>query len=139
MKIEKIDLHGLSLEEAMEKARGNLNWCIKNEVDVLDIIHGKGHHSSRNFSVIKKEVRKMVGDLPEVQENGYKIVPGESDLPIALTFDDGHTLLVKRGLEKQFVGGKKQQEKNQRIFSNEGKKQRKEQKGINAQKRRKPR
>ncbi|KUG03027.1 hypothetical protein ASZ90_019570 [hydrocarbon metagenome] len=139
MKLEKVDLHGLSLDEALEKARGNLNWCIKNEVEVLDIIHGKGHHSSRNFSVIKKEIRKMLNEEPALKESGYRVVPGESDLPVALTFDEGHTLVVMRGLEKEHLGGKKQQEKNQRIYSNEGKKQRKEQKGINAEKRRKSR
>ncbi len=139
MKIEKIDLHGLALEEALEKTRGNLNWCLRNEIDVLDIIHGKGHHSSRNFSVIKKEIRKMLDDSTAIAENAYKIVPGESELPIALTYDEGHTLVVKRGLERQYIGGKKQQEKNQLIYSSEGKKQRKEQKTINAQKRKKTR
>ncbi len=139
MKLEKVDLHGLSLEEAREKTRGNLNWCIKNEVEVLDIIHGKGHHSSRNFSVIKKEIRKMLSEEPSLKESGYRVVPGESDFPVALTFDEGHTLVVMRGLEKEYIGGKKQQEKNQRIYSSEGKKKRKEQKSINAEKRKKSR
>ncbi len=137
MRLEKVDLHGLALEEALEKARSNLNWCIKNEVEVLDIIHGKGHHSSRSFSVVKKEIRKMLDGEPLLKQYGYRVVLGESDFPVALTFDEGHTLVVKRGLEKQYIGGKKQQEKNQRIFSGEGKKQRKEQKNLNAQKRKK--
>ncbi len=139
MKLEKVDLHGLSLEEALEKARDNLNWCIKNEIQVLDIIHGKGHHSSRNFSVIKKEIRKMLNEEPLLKEHGYRVIPGESDFPVSLTFDEGHTLVVIRGLEKEYIGGRKQQEKNQLIYSSEGKKQRKEQKGINAEKRKKSR
>lgn len=137
MKLEEINLHGLSLEEAVEKALLNINWCINQQVDILDINHGKGLHSSRTFSVIKKEIRKLLGDLPLIKEHNYRIVPGEANLPIALTYDGGHTLLVKQGLEKDFIGGRKQQEKNHRIFSAEGKKSRKNQKMLNAQKRKK--
>lgn len=135
VKLEKLDLHGLSLEEALEKARINLNWCIKNGVEVLDIIHGKGYHSSRNFSVIKRELRKCLNEAAFLKEAGYRVVPGESDFPVALAFDEGHTLVVMRGREKEYLGGKKQQEKNQLIHSSEGKKRRKEQKNLNAQKR----
>ncbi len=139
MKLERVDLHGISLDEALEKARTNLNWCIKNGVEGLDIIHGKGHHSSRNFSVIKKEIRKYLNENTSLKEAGYRVVPGESDFPVALTFDEGHTLVVIRGLEKEYIGGKKQQEKNQQIYSSEGKRQRKEQKNLKARKRNKNR
>jgi hypothetical protein len=136
MKLEKIDLHGLSLNEAIEKVLLNIDWCIKHQVDILDINHGKGLHSSRNFSVLKKEIRKILGDLPAIKQNDYRIVPGEADLPVALTFDEGHTLIVRRGLEKNYIGGRKQQEKNQQIYSQASKKQRKYQKMQNSQKKR---
>lgn len=125
MKVERVDLHGLSLEEALEKASRNLDWCLKNGIDVLDINHGKGHHSSRSFSVIKKEIRIMLKGNSNIQDNGYKIIYGESDLPIALTYDEGHTLVVARGLENQYLGGKREQQKNQVVFSAQGKKERK--------------
>jgi hypothetical protein len=136
MKVEELNLHGLSVEEALEKTRKNLQWCLKHGVDVLDINHGKGYHSERNFSVIKTEVRKMLRQEEAIRENGYKVIYGESDLPIALSFDEGHTLIVAAGQEKEYLGGKKQQEKNQRIFSEEARKIRKSQKGLKAQKRR---
>jgi hypothetical protein len=139
VRLERVDLHGLSLDEAMEKARINLNWCISNGVEVLDIIHGKGHHSNRNFSVIKKEIRKYLNENAALKEAGYRVVPGESDFPVALTFDEGHTLVVLRGREKEYIGGKKQQEKNRLIYSNEGRRQRKEEKSFKAQKRNKKR
>ncbi|NLO22216.1 MAG: hypothetical protein GX119_09520 [Syntrophomonadaceae bacterium] len=139
MKLERLDLHGLSLDEALEKTRINLNWCINNGVEVLDIIHGKGYHSSRNFSVIKQEIRKYLDENTPLKQAGYRVVPGESDFPVALTFDEGHTLIVIRGLEKEYIGGKKQQKKNQLIYSSEGKRQRKEQKNLKAQKRNKNR
>lgn len=135
MKIETVDLHGLSISEALEKVEKNLNWCIKNGVVVLDINHGKGYHSSRNFSVVKKEVRKMLKENDFLRENSYIVIYGESDLPVALTFDEGHTLVVAKGFENKYIGGQKKVEKNLAVFSKEGMKKRKAQKRINAQKR----
>lgn len=137
MKVESLNLHGLSLEEALNKVEINIKWCINNEVQVLDINHGKGFHSNRGFSVIKQEIRKLVKDNAFVKDSGYIVVSGESNLPVALTFDEGHTLLVQKGYEKQYIGGKKQVEKNFRVFSDEGKKHRKIAKKINSQKRKK--
>ncbi|NLB87667.1 MAG: hypothetical protein GX790_00325 [Syntrophomonadaceae bacterium] len=54
---------------------------------------------------------------------------------MALTFDEGHTLVVQKGYEKQYIGGKKQIEKNFRIYSEEGKKNRKMAKKMRAEKR----
>lgn len=135
MKVESLNLHGISLDEAIHKTEINLKWCIKNNVQVLDINHGKGFHSSRGFSVIKQEIRKMLKDNALLKEAGYIVIPGESDLPVALTFDEGHTLVVQKGCEKQYIGGKKQIEKNIHIYSEEGKKSRKMAKKIRAEKR----
>ncbi|NLG32536.1 MAG: hypothetical protein GX550_03360 [Syntrophomonadaceae bacterium] len=135
MKFQTLDLHGLSIEEAVQKTKVNIEWSLKNGVDVLDINHGKGHHSSRSFSVIKQEIRKMLKQMAVLKDYNYKVVYGESNLPIALTFDEGHTLIVYSGLEKEYLGGAKQQEKNQLLFSREGRMQRKAQKAIKAQKR----
>lgn len=139
MRIENLDLHGLSVTEALEKTQQNLTWCLANGVDVIDINHGKGYHSSRNFSVVKSEVRKMLkGNIP-IKESGYKVVYGESDLPLCLTFDEGHTLIVRRGLEHEYLGGIRQQERNKQVFSQEGRQDRKAAKVRNAQQRkRKP-
>lgn len=135
MKIESLDLHGLCVEEALEKTKTNLKWCLQHGVDVLDINHGKGYHSSRNFSVLKQEIRKMLNDEEAIQTFGYRIIPGESNYPIALTYDEGHTLIVARSKEKEYIGGQKQQEKNKAVFSSEGRKKRKNQKSLNAHKR----
>ncbi|MGR6835483.1 Smr/MutS family protein [Syntrophomonas erecta] len=141
MKIEKIDLHGLNLEEARLRLEKNLAWCMKNQVDVLDINHGKGHHSERGFSVIKKEVRNTLQSHSKLKEMGYRIVYGESSLPVALTYDEGHTLVVKKGQENKYLGGSHQQQKNWEVFSDEARRKRKQDKKIRAQKqnRRSPR
>jgi len=128
LKVEVLNLHGLNLNEAREKTLQNINWAIKHGVDVLVINHGKGHHSSSGFSVIKTEIRKILKEDNSLRENGYRVIYGESDLPIALTYDEGNTLIVARGMESYYIGGRVQQEKNQRIFSEEGKRDRKAQK-----------
>ena len=128
MKVEVLNLHGLNLNEAREKTLQNIDWAIKHGVDVLVINHGKGHHSSSGFSVIKTEIRKILKEDNSLRENGYRVIYGESDLPIALTYNEGNTLIVARGMESFYIGGRVQQEKNQRIFSEEGKRDRKAQK-----------
>jgi len=134
MKLEKIDLHNLNREEAWHKVEINLRWCIDNGVDVIDIIHGKGHHSQYSFSVIKQDVRQKLKSEASLRESGYKVIPGESSLPVALTFDEGHTLIVIKGEENNYIGSAKTQQKNQIVFSEEGKKIRKEQKTHHAEK-----
>lgn len=135
MKVEHLDLHGLNVHEAMEKTKRNLEWCMNHGVDVLDINHGKGHHSDRGFSVIKKEIRKMLRQDEFLKENGYKIVYGESNLPVALSFDEGHTLVVIAGIEKEYLGDRRQQEKNRQLYSDEARKNRKRYKTQKAAKR----
>ncbi len=125
MKVEDLNLHGSNIREAQEKLKKSLDWAIKHGVDVLVINHGKGRHSSGGFSVLKAEIRKMLKEDTSLLEHGYRVVYGESDLPIALTYDEGNTLIVARGRESEYIGGRAQQEKNQRIFSEEAKRQRK--------------
>lgn len=124
VKIETLDLHGLNAAEAREKTNKNLRWAIDHGVDVLVINHGKGHHSS-GFAVLKSEIRKMLKEDPSIRENGYLIVFGESDQPVALSYNEANTLVVARGMESQFIGGRAQQERNQRIFSDDSRQERK--------------
>jgi hypothetical protein len=133
LKIETLNLHGLNLQEARIKIEQNLDWLIRHGVDVLVINHGKGHHSSNNVAVLKSETRKLLKENSVLASSGYFVVYGESDFPIALRYDEGNTLIVARGLESQYIGGNAQQEKNQRIFSEDGKAARKSDKNIRKQ------
>ena len=128
MKIETINLHGMALEEALTKAKNNLRWCLEHGIEVFDINHGKGHHSDRNFSVLKREIRRWLKDENLLTEYGYKVIYGESNLPVALSYDEGHTLVVARGSDHEYIGGQKQQARNEIVFSTEGKKLRRMQK-----------
>ena len=135
MKVDVINLHGLNIQEALEKTKKNLDWSINHGVDVLVLNHGKGHHSDLGFSVIKKEIRKLLKNEKSLKEAGYRVVYGESDLPIALTYDAGHTLIVAQGLLNTFMGGQVQQRKNKQIFSEEARRERKLQKKSRSQRR----
>jgi len=128
LKIETLNLHGLNLNEAREKTLQNIAWAIKHGVDVLVINHGKGHHSSGGIGVIKAEIRKMLKDEQSLRDNGYRVIYGESDQPVALTYNEGNTLIVARNMVTEYVGGRAQQDRNLRIFSEEGKQERKAQK-----------
>lgn len=134
MRVEIQNLHGITVAEAMEKANQSISWCIKNGIDVLVLNHGKGHHSDRGFSIIKKEIRKMLKNNPALGESGYKVIYGESDLPVALTFNEGNTLIVAKGKEHKYLGGITQQKKHNEIFSVESRKKRKIEKQKRAQK-----
>lgn len=129
MKVENLNLHGCNLQEAKEKTRQNVNWLLEHGVDVLVINHGKGHHSS-GFAVLKSEIRKLLQEEILYKNPDYLVVYGESDAPIALRFNEGNTLVVARGLEKEYLGDKRQQEKNHWIYSEEGKQTRKNAKNM---------
>ncbi len=133
MKVENLNLHGLNLQEAREKTRQNIDWVMGHGVDVLVINHGKGHHSANNFAVLKTEIRKLLKEELIRADSGYRVIYGESDWPIALSYDEGNTLIVARGRENDSIGGQAQQEKNQRIFSEEGRASRKAQKSYRKQ------
>lgn len=134
MKVEHLNLHGLNVEEALLKTKTNLLWNMEHGVEVLDINHGKGHHSQLGFSVLKQEIRRYLKEENLLKEYGYRIVAGESELPVALTFDAGHTLIVLRGFENVYLGGHSQQERNKRVFSSESRQQRKAQKKMRKEK-----
>lgn len=135
MKVESLNLHNLSLAEALEKASINLLWCIEHGVDLIDFNHGKGLHSQRGIGVIKQELRRFLKDNENLRSSGYRVIPGESDLPVALGFDEGHTLVIKRGLEQESADGRKQRNKKEEIYSPEGRQKRKLAKAHQASKR----
>jgi hypothetical protein len=130
LKVETLNLHGLNQQEARMKIQQNLDWMIKQGVDVLVINHGKGHHSSNNFAVLKTETRKFLKENTELTNAGYLVLYGESDFPIALSYNEGNTLVVARGMEHQYIGGRAQQEKNFSVFSDDGRASRKNSKNI---------
>ncbi|MDO4540110.1 MAG: Smr/MutS family protein [Syntrophomonadaceae bacterium] len=134
MKVERMDLHGCNRIEAAEKTEKNIAWLLAHAVDVLIIDHGRGRHSE-GIAVLKTELRARLRDDARLKQAGYRVVYGESEHPVALGLNDGHTLIVRRGLEQEHIGGRRKQEKDAVIHSHEGKQMRKAAKRQNAQRR----
>ena len=110
MRIETLDLHGLSSEEAWGKTEKQITWVISHQVPVLVLIHGKGHHNPNRVAVIKQLLRKQLKTHELITSNGYMVIYGESNVPIASAYDEGSTLIVLREYMHTSTGGKKQAE-----------------------------
>lgn len=127
--MDRLDLHGLNVEEALSKTEGQIDWLIKKGTDGLVILHGKGYHSEHRVGVIKQKIRSYLKEIGDrLKMHGYLVIYGESDFPIALEYDAGCTLIVKKGMENEYQGGRKQAAKNHIIYSEEGREMRKQQK-----------
>lgn len=53
-----LDLHGLTVEEAKSAIREFIDLCIRRDIDVALIIHGKGRHSER--PVLKNKLNQWL-------------------------------------------------------------------------------
>jgi len=128
MNLDQIDLHGKSLKEAFDTIEKCLRWIIDRDEIGAVFIHGKGNHSNR-IAVLKQEVRRFLFENEELIENDYLVIKGEDEYRITETFNEGVVVVIKRGYENEPIGGgKKQEEKRQIVFSEEGRELRKHRK-----------
>ena len=126
MNLDQIDLHGKSLKEAFDTMEKCLRWIIDRDEIGAVFIHGKGNHSNR-IAVLKQEVRRFLFENEELIENDYLVIKGEDEYRITETFNEGVVVVIKRGYENEPIGGgKKQEEKRQIVFSEEGRELRKQ-------------
>ncbi len=62
----KFDLHGFTLDEANDKAKEIIEYCVKNKFKELLLITGKGIHStSDEDAYISKNLGKLKYSVPE--------------------------------------------------------------------------
>tara|TARA_B100000900_G_scaffold312251_1_gene271072 strand:+ start:267 stop:683 length:417 start_codon:yes stop_codon:yes gene_type:complete len=62
----KFDLHGFTLDEANNKVREIIEYCVKNKFKELLLITGKGIHSTSDEDVyISKNLGKLKYSIPE--------------------------------------------------------------------------
>lgn len=62
----QIDLHSFSLKEAKEIIIKNINYCIKNNISTLEIIHGYNNGSKiKNYL---KTSQSLINNYPEIKE-----------------------------------------------------------------------
>ena len=62
----KFDLHGFTLEEANQKVKEVINYCIKNKYKELLLITGKGNHSNNSQNTyISEDLGKLKYSVPD--------------------------------------------------------------------------
>lgn len=123
--MERLNLHGLSREEALERVRAQIRWCVEHGREGVDIIHGKGKHSER-VPVIKQEIRRWLKEEERgLRAEGYEVIYGEDEHPAALDLDEGHTLVVRADMTDEYPGGRKAVSRQETVFSEEGRWRRK--------------
>ena len=70
----KFDLHGFSLDEANQKAKAIIEYCVKNKFKELLLITGKGIHSTTDNDVyISKDLGKLKYSVPEFIKNNLEL------------------------------------------------------------------
>ena len=66
----KFDLHGFTLDEANNKVKEIIQYCVKNKFKELLLITGKGLHSTSDGDVfISKNLGKLKYSVPEFIKN----------------------------------------------------------------------
>lgn len=61
-----LDLHGSTLDEARQRLDGFLRSCLQHHIRCVRIVHGKGHGSKDNASVLKETTRRWLTQLEDV-------------------------------------------------------------------------
>ena len=69
-----INLHGFSLNEANQKVKEIIDYCIKNKFKELLLITGKGIHSKNDEEVYtSKDLGKLKYSVPEFIKNNLEL------------------------------------------------------------------
>jgi hypothetical protein len=58
--LTEIDLHGLFVEEALERVEQRIRLCRSRSIDHLIVIVGRGNHSANGISRLKPAVTKLI-------------------------------------------------------------------------------
>ena len=70
----KFDLHGFTLDEANNKVKEIIEYCVKNKFRELLLITGKGLHSSNNKDIYtSKSLGKLKYSVPEFIKNNLEL------------------------------------------------------------------
>lgn len=67
----RIDLHGLTRDEAWEKLESFVNDCIRKGLKKIEIVHGKGIHSHGSDSVLGPMVRTFIEQNKHLGTSGH--------------------------------------------------------------------
>ena len=68
---DKIDLHGLTRDEAWAKLEAFVNRCVRDGLKKIEIIHGKGIHSHGSDPVLGQMVRTFIEQNKHMGTSGH--------------------------------------------------------------------
>ena len=70
----KFDLHGFTLDEANNKVKEIIEYCVKNKFKEILLVTGKGMHStSDDDAYISKKLGKLKYSVPEFIKNNSEL------------------------------------------------------------------
>lgn len=95
MELREINLHGKTVEEAIDSVNGCLNGLLKHDQNGVVFIHGKGIHSGKRAK-LRQIVRNMIVERGDLEKAGYSVIRGEDSYAIADKYDEGSIIVVKR-------------------------------------------
>ena len=84
--LEQMDLHGLHLDEAMERVRERLKKLEAGDVASVEIITGAGHHSEGNKARIKPAVEALLKERSSTLS--YEEMGGGGGFKVRLSYGD---------------------------------------------------
>ncbi|MBQ6068796.1 MAG: Smr/MutS family protein [Bacteroidales bacterium] len=130
MELREINLHGKTVEEAIDSVNGCLNGLLKHDQNGVVFIHGKGIHSGKRAK-LRQIVRNMIVERGDLEKAGYAVIRGEDTYAIADKYDEGSIIVVKREYtENSSSEGVKQLEKTYIVKTEDGKNLRRNAKRI---------
>ena len=89
--LEQMDLHGLHLDEAMERVRERLKKLEAGDVASVEIITGAGHHSEGNKARIKPAVEALLKERSSTLS--YEEMGGGGGFKVRLSYGDTAVLV----------------------------------------------
>jgi len=91
----KYDLHGYSLNEANNKVREIIFYCIKNKYNEILFITGKGLHSKNDNDIyVSKDLGKLKFSVPEFIKSNQEINKYIKSINTAESKDGGEGAIV---------------------------------------------
>ena len=67
----RIDLHGLTRDQAWERLSGFVSACVSRGMKKILIVHGKGNHSNGSDPVLGPMVRTFIEQHPHLGSSGH--------------------------------------------------------------------
>ena len=91
----KFDLHGFTLDEANNKVKEIIEYCLKNKFKELLLITGKGIHSNSSHDVyVSNDLSKLRFSVPEYIKSNPEVSSYVASIATAKKFEGGDGAII---------------------------------------------